>query len=124
MSSFVEIKSSVADIIGIANHLSSSGISISSTMQVKLAAVTAMENAHGTLPRGDEFVEEFLKTYHKSIEAPDGGAQPMNEAVKASMPKLGEAMTQLGKYAADAMWSYTGVDDDNRDQINRAGGRS
>ncbi|MER7440714.1 hypothetical protein [Micromonospora avicenniae] len=124
MSNFVEIKSSVADIIGIANHLSSSGISISSTMQVKLAAVTAMENAQGTLPRGDEFVEEFLKTYHKSIEAPDGGAQPMNEAVKASMPKLGEAMTQLGKYAADAMWSYTGVDDDNRNQINRAGGRS
>ncbi|RKN17922.1 hypothetical protein D7147_18340 [Micromonospora musae] len=124
MSSFVEIKSSVADIIGIANRISASGQSLASTMTSKLDAVTAMESGHGTLPRGDEFVEEFLKTYHKSIEVPGGGAQPMNEAVKSSMPKLGEAMVQLGKYAADAMWSYTGTDDDNRDQINRAGGRS
>jgi hypothetical protein len=122
MSNFVEIKSSVADILGIANRLRASGQSLTSTIGGNLAAVSGMESAPGTLPR-DEFTEEFLKTYHKSVEVSGGGAQPMTDAIKDSVPKLGEAMDRLGKYVVDAMWSYSGADDDSATQINRAGGR-
>ncbi|MFJ6198355.1 hypothetical protein [Micromonospora sp. NPDC092111] len=122
MSNFVEIKSSVADILGIANRLRVNGQSLSATMDGKLGAVSGMESAPGTLPR-DEFTEEFLKTYHKSVEVAGGGGQQMNEAIKDTVPKLGVAMDQLGKYVADAMWSYTGTDDDNATDIDRAGGR-
>ncbi|WP_328343222.1 hypothetical protein [Micromonospora sp. NBC_00421] len=120
MSSFVEIRTSVADILGIANRLRASGQSLASTMNCRLGAISGLESAPGTLPR-DEFTEEFLKTYHKPVEGA-GGGQQMNEAVKESVPKLGKAMDQLGKYVADAMWSYTGTDDDNATDIDRAGG--
>ncbi|SCE91869.1 hypothetical protein GA0070216_103125 [Micromonospora matsumotoense] len=121
MSSFVEIRTSVADILGIANRLRFAGQSMSTTMDGKLQAITALEAAPGTLPP-DEFTVEFLKTYHKSVEV-SGGGQQMNEAVKTTVPKLGEAMDKLGAYVADAMWSYTGTDDDNATDIDRAGGR-
>ena len=122
MSSFVEIRTSVADILGIANRLRINGQSLSTAMDGKLGAITTLEAAPGTLPR-DEFTEEFLKTYHKSVEVAGGGGQQMNEAVKATVPQLGEAMDKLGAYVADAMWSYTGTDDDNATDIDRAGGR-
>ncbi|WP_431915399.1 hypothetical protein [Micromonospora wenchangensis] len=122
MSSFVEIRTSVADILGIANRLRINGQSMSTAMDGKLGAITTLEAAPGTLPR-DEFTEEFLKTYHKPVEVPGGGGQQMNEAVKATVPQLGEAMDKLGAYVADAMWSYTGTDDDNATDIDRAGGR-
>lgn len=122
MSSFVEIRTSVADILGIANRLRFAGQSMSTTMDGRLRAITTLEAAPGTLPP-DEFTVEFLKTYHKSVEVSGGGGQPMNEAVKTTVPKLGEAMDKLGAYVADAMWSYTGTDDDNATDIDRAGGR-
>ncbi|GHJ05772.1 hypothetical protein TPA0907_01390 [Micromonospora humidisoli] len=122
MSSFVEIKTSVADILGIANRLRFAGQSMSTTMGDRFRAITTLEGTPGTLPR-DEFTNEFLKTYHKSVEVSDGGGQQMNEAIKTTVPQLGTAMDKLGAYVADAMWSYTGTDDDNATDIDRAGGR-
>ncbi|MEV5447219.1 hypothetical protein AB0N23_32495, partial [Streptomyces sp. NPDC052644] len=71
----------------------------------------------------DEFVPPLLPyppLFLASVAARVG--QP-NLVRISGLPMLRALVGKLGAYVADAMWSYTGTDDDNATDIDRAGGR-
>jgi hypothetical protein len=119
MSEFVEIKTSIADIINIANGLRSQGDTLSGTMKSSVTAITAIEQHPETLPI-DEFTQGFLDNYHSHVEGEHGPVNA-NEAVKGSALALGEALTSIGDGVAKAMWAYSAADDDNAADVGSAG---
>jgi hypothetical protein len=114
MSNFVEIRTSTADIIGIANQLRDQGQALDDNVQAAVERVT--ENERGTFPP-DDFSNRFLENYHRPVEGGDQHGAPTNEAVKHNATGMGPAMKSLGDFVANAMWSYEGQDLDNADDI-------
>ncbi|BCJ68636.1 hypothetical protein [Polymorphospora rubra] len=116
MSNYVDIRSSIADIIGLANNLKVAGEGLEGTMTTAMSTITNLEGGPETFPR-DEFTEAFLEHYHRSVEASDGTSLPANEAIKTSAPELGTAMAALGDFVTNAMWAYSAGDDGNAGDI-------
>jgi hypothetical protein len=119
MSNYVEIKTSIADILSLANGLRSQGKALTDKMKPLLADVEALERDGETFPP-DDFTTTFLGTYHRPVDAGDGKL-PASAAVKRSATGIGAAMTGIGDYVANAMWNYQGADEDNAKDIGAAG---
>lgn len=118
MGSFVEIKTSIGDIVGIANRLSDRGGTLRDDMQGATERVTELENHEECLPP-DQFTEPFLVNYHQAVDNGDGETIPANQAIKQSAIGLGQALQDLGEKVSTAMWSYAGTDDDNATDIRQ-----
>jgi hypothetical protein len=116
MSSFVEIRTSVAEIVAIANGLRDKGRDLTDAMSHAVSEVEAHERNPKTFPP-DEFTDTFMGIYHKEVPTGDGHTMSVNEAVKHGVGGLGEAMTSLGDFVADAMWTYQGQDTENATDI-------
>jgi len=119
MSEFVDIRTSVADILNIANGLQSQGQSLTQAMSGAVDAINRMENEPETLPK-DEFTDKFLENYHAPVPT-DSGTTTANVAIKLSALQLGQALAQIGESVTKAMWGYSGADDDNAADVNSAG---
>ena len=115
MSNYVEIRTSTADIIGIANQIRDQGQTLADNVRGAVEHVTTHEHDGGTFPP-DEFTNRFLENYHKPVEG-DGHSLPTNEAVKQNATQMGQAMKSMGDFVANAMFSYEGQDMDNADDI-------
>jgi hypothetical protein len=117
MSNYVDIKTSVSDIIGLANQLHGQGQTMVDQAKPLVETIKHREVDGRALPRGDEFVEQFLEKYHHT---PDGGhGQTANLAVMNSAVGMGEALKGLADYVTNAMWSYQGQDVDNGTEIGK-----
>ena len=114
MSEFVEIKTSVSDIMSIANRLRAQGDGLTDTLGTTTEQITTLENHPETLP-DDDFTREFTKTYKAPTEGGDG--TPANQAVKEGAVAMGEALTGMGDAVVDAMWAYSGQDDENATDV-------
>lgn len=114
MSSYVNIGTSAADIISIANDLRSQGRTLNDTMKTAIQRVEDGENDAGTFPP-DEFTDTFLENYHKPTE---GSNEPANAAVRKAATSVGDGMVSLGDYVANAMFSYLGQDIDSGTDIS------
>jgi hypothetical protein len=121
MSEYVEVRSSIADMLGIANGLRARGEALTESMAAAMHAVRAAEAHPRTFPR-DDFTNPFLDNYHKPVPSSDGGTLHANEAVQRSAEMLGGAMRTLGDNVARAMWAYAGTDEDNATDITKAAG--
>jgi hypothetical protein len=119
MSEFVEIKTSIADIINIANGLRAKGEALTGTMKHSVAAITTIEEHPETLPH-DEFTDGFLVNYHAQVKG-EHGMVNANEAVKGSALALGVGLTSIGDGVAKGMWAYSAADDDNAADVGSAG---
>lgn len=113
MSNYVDIRSSIADIIGLANGLKVSGEQMNSAMTSQMSTIAGLEGGAETFPP-DQFTTAFLEHYHK---VPEGSTLPANEAIRAAAPELGTAMVALGDFVTNAMWSYSAGDDGNAGDI-------
>jgi hypothetical protein len=120
MSEYVQIGTSIADIISIANGLKTQGEALTGAMRTSIANIEAAERDPETFPH-DEFTDRFLDNYHKLIPTGDGSTLEANQAIKQSAAGLGAAMTSMAEYVANAMWTYQGQDDDNAGQIAHTG---
>jgi hypothetical protein len=116
MGNYVQIKTSVAELLGIANDLQIKGDAMTTSMQGAIAKVKALEEHPETFPP-DEFSDPFLVNYHKPVKGADGTEQPANHAVQGGALKMGEALGNLGQHVENAMWGYTGTDDENASGI-------
>lgn len=119
MSEFVEIRTSVADILGIANRLRTQGTELAGAMRTATGEITALETHPETLPP-DDFTDQFTAKYHAPVEGTAGPSLPANEAVKQGMVAMGEALTEIGDSVVTAMWAYSGQDDENAADVSRA----
>lgn len=119
MSEFVEIRTSVADILGIANRLRSQGTDLTEALRTTTRQITELENHPETLPP-DDFTDQFTVKYHAPVESTDGTSLPANDAVKQGAIAMGEAMTELGDSVVTAMWAYSGQDDENAGDVSGA----
>lgn len=119
VSEFVEIRTSVADILGIANRLRSQGTDLAETMGTTAEEITALENHPETLPP-DDFTDQFTAKYHAPVDGADGVSLPANEAVKQGTIEMGKALSELGASVVTAMWAYSGQDDENATDVSNA----
>ena len=119
MSEFVEIKTSIADILNIANGLRAKGEALTGTMKNSIAAITAIEGHPETFPP-DDFTAGFMENYHRQVQGQDGMLNA-NEAVQGSALVMGEALANIGDFVAKGMWAYSAGDDDNAADVGSAG---
>lgn len=119
MSEYVDIRTSVADILNTANNLQSQGQNLTKTMSDAVDAINRIESDPETLPK-DEFTDGFLENYHAQVPT-DSGSVTANVAVKLSALQLGQALTHIGEAVSKAMWGYSGADDENAADVNSAG---
>lgn len=118
MSNFVEIKSSPAEIIGIATGISQRGSELASTVTEINQAITDHENRAKTFP-SDQFTDGFTKEYWKHVEAADGKTHPANEAVRVGALYCGTKLTEIGDFVNQAMVNYEASDQQGADDIAR-----
>jgi hypothetical protein len=119
MSEYVEIRSSAADILNIANRLRNQGTTLNETLTATANRITGIEEHPETLPP-DKFTDGFTKSYLSPVEGADGVTSTANEAVKQSAVQMGTVLKQMGDSVVNAMWAYSGTDDDNATDVNSA----
>jgi hypothetical protein len=121
MSEYVDIRTSVTDILAAANNLVTLGGSLESDMSPLIEAIKSRENA--ATWGNDEFTGKFLEGYHKSVKVGDG-AMTAADAVKAlgqGKNSLGTTTQDLGNIVVNAMLNYSDTDGANASGINSAG---
>lgn len=117
MSEFVEIRTSVADIIGIANRLRSRGETLVDTVTSTTQQIRDNEGGRETFPP-DDFTGPFLQNYHALAEDTRGNAMPAHEAVTSSAQHMGAELSRIADRVSDAMWSYGATDDASGDDLS------
>jgi hypothetical protein len=118
MGNYVEIKTSVTDILNIANELQGKGRDLKTAMATATENVTTLENHAETLPP-DKFTTPFLEKYHEPVDTGDGQTAPANEAMKQSAIGLGAALSDLAGKVSTAMVTYAGTDAENAADIEK-----
>lgn len=117
MSEFVEIRTSVADIIGIANGLRSRGEALADAMTSATEQIRQKETGRETFPP-DDFTAQFLPNYHAPAEDTRGIAMPAHEAVTSSAHHMGTELSRIADQVSDAMWSYGATDDASGEDLS------
>lgn len=121
MGEYVDISTSPADLISIANGLRSQGERLAAAMRASAADIERLEGRAETFPR-DDFTNGFLEKYHDLTEQSQGHHVPANEAVRNSAVDMGTKLTKIGDFVAGAMFAYTGADEENATDISNGPG--
>jgi hypothetical protein len=119
MSNFVEIGTSVADIISIANRLRVRGEDLAGAVSDASSDIEAQEGRQETFPR-DKFTDQFLPHYHASTEYGVGDevrSGPTNEAIRATAVEMGHKLTEVGDWVGQAMFTYSAQNEGNASDI-------
>jgi hypothetical protein len=116
MSEFVEIKTSVADIISVANGLRAKGDALRTTVTGINADIAAQEEAAETFPP-DKFTGEFRKTYDEPVQDSKGTTVPTHLAIRNSAVDAADKLVQIGETVGKAMINYSVTDDDSGTDI-------
>jgi hypothetical protein len=118
MAEYVEISNGVGEIISIANGLRTRGQQLKATMETTNGQIEALEGPT-TLP-GDDFSKTFVARYTEPAQDSLGNNAPTNEAVRSSAVDMGDKLTELGGFAAGAMFAFSAGDEDNATDISDA----
>src|SRR5688500_12130483 len=116
MGEFVEIKTSVADIISTANGLRAKGESLMATVEGINADIVSQENAGETFP-ADKFTKEFRKTYDAPVENSKGETVETHDAIRNSAIDAATKLVEIGEFVGKAMINYSATDDDSGTDI-------
>ena len=115
MGSYLDIQDDPNEVSGTGAILRSIGTSFQSQAQGILGEINAVE---GERPWGsDSYGQAFEQTYNV---VPEGSEGPLREAVDDGLNRAGEGLVKGGDKTVMAMTEYQGVDDDNRNNINRS----
>ncbi len=115
MGSYLDIRDDPNEVSGTGAILRSIGTSFKSQAQGILGEINAVD---GERPWGnDQYGQAFEQTYNVVPEGSDG---PLREAVSDGLNRAGEGLVNVGDKTVMAMTEFQGVDDGNRDDINRA----
>src|SRR6266508_6285303 len=117
MGEYVEIRTSVSDIVGIANGLRGQGERLQQTAAAAEDTIRRLEERRETFPP-DDFTNQFLETYHQTAEDSQGNATTVNRAVTSSAVDMGRKLVDIGTYVANAMWTYAATDQESGADIN------
>ena len=117
MSEFVEIKTSVAEIIGIANDLRGRGESLTDAVEGTVGRITELEKGRETFPP-DDFTASFLPNYHVPSQDTQGNDLPGNEAVASSAVHMGAELGRIADTVTNAMFSYGATDENSGADIS------
>jgi hypothetical protein len=117
MSEFVEIRTSVADIIGIANRLRSRGEALADAVSSTSEQIRQKEKGSETFPP-DDFTNQFRPNYDTLVEDTQGETMPAHEAVTSSAGHMGTELSRLADHVSDAMWSYGATDDASGEDLS------
>jgi hypothetical protein len=118
MSEFVEIKSSPAEIMGIANGISDRGRALTSRIADLNDAIVVHDNENTVYP-SDQFSDPFKATYKQSAVGADGKPTTADEAVRSSATYCGTKLTEIGDYVSGAMMNYGATDDESGADIRK-----
>ena len=122
MSNFVEIGTSITDIIGIANRLRVRGEDLAGAASDAGSAIAAQEGRQETFP-SDKFTDQFLPIYHAPTEYGQGDAVrtgPTNEAIRATAVEMGHKLNEVGDWVGQAMFTYAAQNEGNASDIASA----
>jgi len=117
MGEYVEIRTGVSEIINIANGLRSRGQQLEGGIAGANGEIASREGAE-TLPRDDDFAEQFVAVYFQKVPGVDGQDVDANVAVRESATKMAAKLTEIGDFVAGGMFAYSAGDDDNATNIN------
>jgi hypothetical protein len=115
MGSYLDIQDDPNEVSGTGAILRSIGTSFKSQAQGILGDINAVGSER---PWGnDQYGQAFEQTYNV---VPEGSEGPLREAVSDGLNRAGEGLVNVGDKTVMAMTEFQGVDDGNRDDINRA----
>ncbi|AEH07790.1 MULTISPECIES: hypothetical protein [Protofrankia] len=116
----LDITSSIPDILDVADGLRTEGENLTNSVNSALAAINNLDVPAMFPP--DHFTNEFLRTYHKQVDAGGDGAMPANTAVKHQAGQFGAGLTAIADFVTDAMLNYQRADEQGATEIKEAGG--
>ncbi|KLL09776.1 MULTISPECIES: hypothetical protein [Protofrankia] len=116
----LDITSSIPDILDAADSLRSQGENLTNSVNSALAAIDNLDVPAMFPP--DRFTDEFLRTYHKQVDAGEDGAMPANAAVKHQAGQLGAGLTAVADFVTNAMLNYQRADEQGAAEIKEASG--
>jgi hypothetical protein len=122
MSQYMEIGTSIANMIDMANRLRDRGDRLERAMTDAANAIEQHENGAKTFPP-DKFTDPFLKTYHSDAEYSQGGqvvSGPANVAIRATAIEMGRQLREIADWVATAMFTYATQNEGNADDIASA----
>jgi hypothetical protein len=116
MSQYVEIRTSPAEIMSIANGIRSRGEQLESSVRSINDEITAHEAGPETLPL-DQFTERFNEKYRAPTTTAAGLPAEANVAVRDSAQFCGAKLVDIGETVSAAMMNYGATDDDSGQDI-------
>jgi hypothetical protein len=122
MSNYVEIGTSVTDIISLANRLRQRGADLESMVSDASTEIEHQEGRGETFPP-DRFTREFLANYHASAEYGQGDevmSGTVNVAIRATAAEMGRKLGEVGDWVGQAMFTYTAQNEGNASDIASA----
>jgi hypothetical protein len=122
MSNFVEIGTSVADIISIANRIRVRGEELAGAASDASTDIETQEGRGETFP-SDKFTDPFLEIYHASTEYGQGDEVvhgTTNVAIRATAVEMGHKLSEIGDWVGQAMFTYTAQNEGNASDIASA----
>ena len=122
MSNYVEIGTSIADIISIANRLRQQGAGLESAVSDVSTDIEHQEGRGETFPP-DRFTNEFLRNYHASVEYSQGEdvvSGTTNVAIRATAADMARKLGEVGDWVGQAMFTYAAQNEGNASDIASA----
>lgn len=116
MSEYVEIRTSPAEIMSIANGLRGQGEDLRDAVSDHNREIMAREMRDDIFPP-DQFTTGFLTNYHQDAPGADGTTTTANVAVRQSAAYCGSKLIQIGEFVGTAMMNYGATDDESGEDI-------
>lgn len=116
MSEYVEIRSSPAEIMSIANGLRGQGEALRGEVSGTNGEILARESSADTLP-SDQFTDSFLVNYQQAAPGVDGVTTTANVAVRQSAAYCARKLIEIGDFVGAAMVNYGATDEESGEDI-------
>ncbi len=116
MGEYVEIRSSPAEIMSIANGLRGQGEALRGEVSGINGEIQERENRADTFPP-DQFTDGFLTNYHQAAPGVDGTTTTANVAVRQSAAYCARKLIEIGDFVGAAMVNYGATDDESGEDI-------
>ena len=117
MSDYVQISSSLGDLMGKGAQIQGHGDTYLSAVNSKIDAINSWEHSPD-IGTGDEYYTTFHTSYTK---VPPGGDKPGNEMVKNNLREAGNQTSKMGGTVVTAMVSLMGSDMEGAAKIGNSG---
>ncbi len=118
MGEFVEIKTSVSDIMRVANGLVGMGEQLRGEFE-RIGADISLHEGHPEVFPSDQFTDPFLVIYKAPATDSAGKPSTTNEAVRTSAVDVGQKLIDIGEYVGKAMVQYGVADDEAAADIEK-----